>query len=409
MRVCIDARLGTGRSGGVEQVLIGIGAGLSGLDRGDEEYLFLTHEGEDDWLRPYLSGSCRILHTRRGRLNRRARAIARGLLERTPRVGTRFSVRASDRTIERNEIDVIHFPFQDAFRTGVPSIYQPHDLQHLHLPELFSDWERRRREVIYRAHCAAAETVVLMTSWGRRDVIEHYGLPAEKVAVVPGGSVLWEYPEPSESDLDRLRGRLGLPERFLLYPAQTWPHKNHVRLLDALSLLRDREGLTIPLVCPGSDTRRSRAVRRSRGGARAGGYDPASRASSAPLELRGLYRLATALVFPSRFEGWGLPVCEAFSEGLPVASSTATSLPDLVDDAGLLFDPDDTRADRGRRRGGSGTIRTCAADLSERGRRRGELFSFDVAARLLRAHYRRIGGRALTEEDRILLEAPPRA
>jgi glycosyltransferase involved in cell wall biosynthesis len=406
MRVCIDARLGTGRFGGVEQVLIGIAAGLSGLDEPDDEYLFLTHEGEDDWLRPYLSGPCRILHTRRSRPNRRARAIARGLLERAPRVGTRFSVRVSDGTVERAGIDVMHFAFQDAFLTEVPSIYQPHDLQHHHLPDMFSDWERRRRETIYRAHCAAAETVVMMSSWGRWDVIQRYGLPPGKVAVVPGGSVLWEYPEPSESDLSSLRRRLGLQDGYLLYPAQTWPHKNHVRLLEALKLVRDREGIEIPLVCPGSDPRRSREVR-----ARAEELGQSGTAIFpgfvSPVELRGLYRLATALIFPSRFEGWGLPICEAFSEGLPVASSAATGLPDLIDDAGLLFDPDDTDEIAGAAKR-LWTDPELREQLSERGRRRSQLFSFDATARLLRAHYRRIAG-SLSEEDRILLDARPPA
>ena len=79
-----------------------------------------------------------------------------------------------------------------------------------------------------------------------------------------------------------------------------------------------------------------------------------------PKELRGLYELATALVFPSRFEGWGLPVCEAFSAGLPVASSAATGLPDLVGDAGLLFDP--TAPSRSPMPcSGSGPTRPCAA------------------------------------------------
>jgi glycosyltransferase involved in cell wall biosynthesis len=101
-------------------------------------------------------------------------------------------------------------------------------------------------------------------------------------------------------------------------------------------------------------------------------------------------------------------VCEAFSEGLPVASSTATSLPDLVADAGLLFDPDDTGeiADAVRRLWTDPDLR---AELSERGRRRGAQFSFAAAARLLRAHYRHLANRALSEEDRILLEAPPLA
>jgi glycosyltransferase involved in cell wall biosynthesis len=126
------------------------------------------------------------------------------------------------------------------------------------------------------------------------------------------------------------------------------------------------------------------------------------------MELRGLYELATALVFPSRFEGWGLPVCEAFSAGLPVASSSSTGLPDLVGDAGLIFDPDSTDqiADAVQR---LWTDERLRRDLAERGRKRSELFSWDRTARMFRAHYRRIGGQSLAEEDRILLAASPPA
>jgi glycosyltransferase involved in cell wall biosynthesis len=407
LRICIDARLGAGQFGGVEQVVIGLAAALSRLDDGDEEYLFLTHPRHDDWIRGYLHGPCRVLHSSRSYLNRRSRAVTRALLERLPGVGVRFAVRPSDGTVERKGVEVMHFPFQDAFTTEVPSIYQPHDLQHLHLPHLFSDWERTRREAIYRTHCERAALVVAMTSWGRRDFVQSYDLPPEKVSVVPGGSVLREYPAPTDADLDRLRSRLSLPEAFLLYPAQTWPHKNHQRLLEAIGRLRDESGTAIPLVCPGKQTREYRSIRDLVSGL------GLTETTSFPgfvssLELRGLYELGTALVFPSRFEGWGLPVCEAFDAGLPVASSSATGLPDVVGDAGLLFDPDDVpeMARQLQRLWTDGDLR---ADLRERGRKRAARFSFDHTAKLFRAHYRQIGGRALSEEDRILLANPPLA
>jgi glycosyltransferase involved in cell wall biosynthesis len=246
-----------------------------------------------------------------------------------------------------------------------------------------------------------------MTSWGRRDLIESYALAPEKVAVVPWGSVLWEYPEPDESDLEEIRVRLSLPDGFLLYPAQTWPHKNHARLLEALSLLSSREGVEIQLVCPG---RRNSHYRRIRERLHELGLEGSVSFPGfvSPLELRGLYRLARGLVFPSLFEGWGLPVCEAFEAGLPLACSTATGLPDLVGDAGVLFDPEDPAAiaDSVLRIWSDDRLR---AKLVERGRERSRLFSFERSARLFRAHYRRVGGRKLAEEDRILLASPPPA
>ena len=121
LRVCIDARLGAGQFGGVEQVVIGLAAALSRLEDGDEEYLFLTHPEHDEWIRPYLGGPCRLLPSRRSYPNRRA---ARGRLARCSsacrRSGVRFAVRPSDGTVERAGVDVVHFPFQDAFTTDDP-------------------------------------------------------------------------------------------------------------------------------------------------------------------------------------------------------------------------------------------------------------------------------------------------
>ena len=173
LRVCIDARLGAGRFGGVEQVVIGLAAALSRLEDGDEEYLFLTHPEHDEWIRQYVGGPCRLLHSRRSYPNRRSRAVARALLERLPArrasgsrcapATARSSAPASTSCTSRS---------RTPSRPTIPSIYQPHDLQHLHLPELFSAWERARREAIYRTHCDRAALVVAMTSWGRGDFIE---------------------------------------------------------------------------------------------------------------------------------------------------------------------------------------------------------------------------------------------
>ncbi|MGA8217267.1 MAG: glycosyltransferase family 1 protein, partial [Solirubrobacterales bacterium] len=189
--------------------------------------------------------------------------------------------------------------------------------------------------------------------------------------------------------------------------AKPWPHKNHERLLEALAAIRERTGDVIPLVCSGA---RAGDFDRVRDRARELGLESMMHFPGfvSPKELRGLYELATALVFPSRFEGWGLPVCEAFSAGLPVAASSATGLPDLVGDAGLIFDPEsaDEIAAAVQR---IWTDEELRRSLAERGRERDELFSWDHTARLFRAHYRRIAGRSLAEEDRILLAAPPPA
>jgi glycosyltransferase involved in cell wall biosynthesis len=408
LRVCIDSRLGSGISGGVEQVAIGLATGLSKLTDADEEYLFLVHPDQEAWLRPYLDGPCRPIHSRmeypgQGGLGPTARQAMR---QRMP-LSKRRELLRSDGTIEGEGVDVVHFPMQEAFLTDVPSIYQPHDLQHLHLPDLFTSRERARRELVYRTHCERASLVAMMTSWGRRDLIEHYGINPEKVAVVTWGSVIDEYPAPTEADLGRVRSELGLPDAFLIYPAQTWPHKNHGRLLEALAAVRDAQGIEIPLVCPG---RKNDGFQRVADRIRELGLEGQTWFPGfvGPVELRSLYALARALIFPSKFEGWGMPVTEAFASGLPVGCSSAKGLPDVVGDAGLIFDPD-SAAEIGDCAVRLWTDEALRADLVERGRRRAEEFSIDRSVRLFRAHYRRVGGRRASEEDLILLRDPPLA
>jgi glycosyltransferase involved in cell wall biosynthesis len=409
LRVCIDARMETGVLGGVEQVVIGLADSFARLTASDEEYLFLVSPGLGEWLEPYMRGPCRTLTAgsppagwvRRYRLRHAASRLvpAIGGVP-TPPAAPR-DLMTSDGTIEQAGVDVIHFPCQMAFLTQVPSIYHPHDLQHLHLPELFPPRDIELRELWYRAFCDQASLVVMMTSWGRDDLLGHYRLDPRKVATVPWGSVLAAYPEPSPADRRRTRAVLDLPERFVFYPAQTWPHKNHERLLEALAVVRERHGEAIPLVCSGH---LNDFYDRLRGRVEDLGLEATTRFVGYvdPLQLRSIYSEATALIFPSRFEGWGMPVCEAFSSGVPVASSTATGLPEVTGEAALLFDPDrpEDIADAIWRLWSDAGLRER---LIERGRRRAEELSIERGARIFRAHYRRIGGRPLSEEDRVLL------
>jgi glycosyltransferase involved in cell wall biosynthesis len=121
-----------------------------------------------------------------------------------------------------------------------------------------------------------------------------------------------------------------------------------------------------------------------------------------PIEMRVLYRKAKCLVFPSRFEGWGLPVVEAFEEGLAVTCSNAASLPEVAGDAALLFSPDDLSefADSLARVWTDARLRET---LIDRGHALSRSLSWERTARIFRAHYRRLGGREITSEDADLL------
>ncbi len=418
LTVCLDARLVSGEWGGVEQVIIGLAGALSRLDDGDERYLFLVNPGHTAWLEPFVSSPSSLLlasppasapvedPTLRATARRAVgRAIPRSLRtairDRLPRT---YLLPESDGTIERAGADVMHFPMQVGFRTGVPTIFAPHDLQHLHLPQFFSRPAIAEREARYRALCDRASIVTMMSSWGRDDIVARYGLPPEKVRVVPGAAAIEVYDLPTEGETAAARARLGLPERFALYPAKAWPHKNHLRLVAALKLLRER-GVDVPVVLTGEQAGSDVAIL-----ARAEALGVADLVRFVgfvtPGELVALYRAARMMVFPSLFEGWGLPVVEAMSAGLPVACSNVTCLPAVTAGAAELFDPADPSAiadSVGRVWGDERLRERLIAD----GRARAARFSWNHTARIFRACYRMLAGRELSVEDRALLDAPP--
>ncbi len=412
LRVCLDARLAGGTAGGVEQVVIGLASGLSRLDDGREEYFFLTYPDADDWISPYISGPCRRLSAVRHPIAT-WRADLRSRIPFAHRAWKRFGavagewtvgIPSSDGTIEAAGIDVMHFATQDAFHTNVPSIYHPHDLQHVHLPEFLSPRERLVRDVRYRTFCAQAEMVAVVSSWVQADVRSHYGLPAEKVRVIPWAPVLTEYPTPTDRDLAETRRKFQLPEEFVFYPAQTWAHKNHIGLLEALSIVRERYGIEIPFVGTGAKNGHFASIERRVRELRLGDLVQFLGFVS-PLELQCLYRLCRCVAIPSKFEAASFPLWEAFLAGAPAACSNVTSLPRQAGDAALLFDPDrhDQIADAVVRLWTDGELRAVLAD---RGKHNVARFSWDRTARTFRAHYRRIGGEPLTPEDQALVSEP---
>lgn len=422
LRVVIDARMAYGIGGGVQQWVIGLAHALSQIDDGTEEYLFLVREDGHGWLTPYLAGRCRLLVqstapaatvAMRGTPDPRRR-LRRRLATWFPAIRTAYRtvvggqpaqrLSLGHRTIASAGADVMHFPTQTAFTTTVPSIYQPWDLQHLHLPEFFTPSQVEAREESYRSFCAQASLIVVATSWVKADLVEQYGIQPDKIAVINPPPVTLAYVPPTPEESADIVARLALPARYLFYPAQTWGHKNHARLFEALARLRDRQ-VNIPVVCTGrQDERFPELIRLAselgvEGQVRFLGYVETA-------EIQVIYQRATALIFPSLYEGWGLPVVEAFASGLPVGASNVTSLPELVGDAAILFDPlepEEIAAAMLR----LWTDADLRARLAARGRARIEQFDWMRTAKLLRAHYRNLAGQGLEPADQTLLGAAP--
>ena len=409
LRIAIDARLLSGQYGGVEQVIIGLAHGLSNLGDGDERYEFLALEGNEDWLVPYVSGPCSLVSVPRPAepvtwKHRLVRAFPRVAAARRRVLGQRqepervLPVPVSDGFVEREGFDVIHFTKQDGFLTAVPSIYHPHDLQHVHLPEFFSETERQRRDLWYRALCDQAAVVTVTSKWGKRDLVDSFGMPADKIFVIPLAPALGAYEPVDSVASDAILAELGVSGPFAFYPAQTWPHKNHIRLIEAIARLR-AEGVDASLVCSGRKNEHFAQIERT---IEALGVGDAVRFVDfvEPAQLQVLYSRARCVMMPTLFEaagGFG-PIAEAFSVGTAVACSNVTSLPEQVGDAALLFDPLSVEAiaDVLERLWTDDSLRT---ELAARGHERIRAYSWDRVARTFRAHYRRIAGRVLDATD----------
>ncbi len=410
LKIGIKATLVDGDFGGTQQFIIGLAQGLSQLTDGEEEYIFLVYD-KHDWLKPYVKVNCRLevigyapkVSAWRARLKEIGWLVR--LFQAIKLRTSNSSLPQEPESVTSLGLSLMHFPTQSGFITPTPSIYHPWDLQHIHLPQFFTPYQRAYRETTYRFLCHQAQMVSVATTWGKQDLIAHYGLDEAKVSVVPMASVLVGYPVPSESDLERTRLQYQLPPDFIYYPAQTWEHKNHKNLLLALKRIKEVHQIAIPLVLTGKINANTQRVIRDmkqlglEEQVKILGYVP-------ELTVQALYRLCRLMVFPSRFEGWGLPLTEAMSAGVPIACSNVVHLPDLVGDAGVFFSPDDVEGLASQLHD-VWTNEPLRARLSQQGKERANLFSWEHTARLFRAHYRRLLGVPLSNDDAQRLSEQP--
>jgi glycosyltransferase involved in cell wall biosynthesis len=238
------------------------------------------------------------------------------------------------------DLDVLHHPVTVPIPRlpGVPTVTTVFDLQHHELPQFFSRAERVYRRLAYDRAARAADMVSTISEYSRDRLIELAGVAPERVAAIHLG-IDHDRFNPTATAADAtLRERLDLPPRFLVYPANLWPHKNHGRLIEALAAAPD----DLQLLLTGQDYGRLAELEQRAGAAGVAGV--AGRIRHLGYlehdEVPALYRAATAMVFPSLYEGFGAPPVEAMACGCPVASSTRGSLAEVVADAALAFDPE---------------------------------------------------------------------
>jgi glycosyltransferase involved in cell wall biosynthesis len=274
-----------------------------------------------------------------------------------------------------------------------PRVFMLHGADWIAFPENYYAVDRLYHRVALPLYLKSAERVITISHDSARRILDYMPEVAPKLSVVHHGLPPGFAPVGDGARRAAMRARHGLPERFLLYVGQVYPHKNVGGILRALALLRDR--IPHPLVMVG---RPSLKAERDMRLVEQLGLGDRVRFTGwvADEDLPVLYSLADAFVFPSLYEGFGVPLLEAMACGCPVVTSTGGSCAEVVGEAGLCVDPADPAAIAGA------VLRVVtepglARELGRRGVERARRFTWERTARATLSILAEAAGRSQTQ------------
>jgi len=294
------------------------------------------------------------------------------------------------RAAAQQRVDGLHAQYWAPLAYGGPLVVTVHDLAFLHVPDTFPAALRLALRVLVPRSLAKASRVITVSEFSRGDIVTSYGVRPEKVTVIPGAAGASFRPLES-ARTEGVLARYGLEPGFLFSLGRLNRRKNLERILLAYGRLRTGGVSDAPLVIAGKrDYGGEEVLRRMRLS------EVGSRVRWVGLipdeDLPAFYNAAACFVYPSLFEGFGLPALEAMACGTPVVTSDRAALPELVGDAALVVDPESVEAlvDAMTR---VLTDATLAADLGRRGLERSRRFSWRETARRTLEVYRGAVGR----------------
>ncbi|MGI8589038.1 MAG: glycosyltransferase family 4 protein [Chloroflexia bacterium] len=288
----------------------------------------------------------------------------------------------------RDLLDVLHCPvLVRPFVSPVPTVITVHDLVFLRYPQRFPLAKRLYLTALARVSVRRASRIIAVSEATRRDLGELLGVPAGRVTVVPNGVDLRRFhPRPADQ-VEAFRREHGLPERMILYIGTLEPRKNLTTLLRAYAAAKADLGGARLVIGGGEGWFYDEIFRTAAELGLLDGPDAVRFAGYVPdAELALWYNSATAFVYPSDYEGFGLPPLEAMASGVPTVVADRSSLPEVVGDAGLLVDPHSTAALADALRA---VLRPeTAAGFAEAGPRRAARFPWSAAAEATLRVYR---------------------
>lgn len=265
------------------------------------------------------------------------------------------------------------------------------------IPLSHPEWGRMKlravKSALWRRSAHWASHVITISEYSKQEIEQHFGIPGSKISVIPLGVDERWFQSVAPSTMDETLQRYHLPAHFFLFVGTLQPRKNIVRVIDAYRSLPQGIKNEVPLVIIGRAGWHCDDVVDALNAAKYGpsvfwlGHVPNG-------DLMVLLKAASALVFPSLHEGFGLPVLEAFAAGTPVITSNGTSLPEVAGDAALLVDPLDTAsiANAMQRLLDNPEL---ANTLRTRGYARARAHSWDRTALMTKNVYREVLGSAI--------------
>ncbi len=294
---------------------------------------------------------------------------------------------AIPQALRRERVDLFHAPhYVLPPLVACPSVVTIHDCIHLMFPQYLPNrWALAYARTSISLAAKRATRVLTVSESSKRDIQRFVDIPPGKIDVIYNSFDPRFGAEPNEETIDRVRERYQLHSDFVLYAGNVKPHKNLERLIEAFHIVRNRGLDELKLILIGDDLSKYTALRRAvhrhqlHNFVRFLGYVPED-------TLAVMYRLAGVFVFPSLYEGFGLPPLEAMASGTPVVTSNVSSLPEVAGDAAVLVDPYSAEAIAD----GMHRVLTDQAlrnDLRRRGPQHASQFSWQSSVRRVREIY----------------------
>ena len=320
MHIGIDAHAIGAQQGGNETYIRNLLTALAELDQENQYTLYFSvAQAAEAWRNRYANFAVRLLPPP------------------TPLVRVPLALALE---LRRRPVDVLHVQYTAPPFCPAPIVTTIHDLAFEHLPETFTRRGKAQLRLTVRRTARHAAHILTVSEFSRQDIINTYRLPLDRITVTHNGCEAQFTPHPAlEREAEIIKQKFGIARDYLLALGSVQPRKNLVRLLRAYARLREQQPeFRLQLVVVGRQLWLYKEVLREIKQQNFAA-DVIVTGYASDEDLPALYRSAVALVYPSLFEGFGLPPLEAMACGTPVITSNSSSLPEVVGNAALLVNP----------------------------------------------------------------------